>query len=146
MIKVYIDMDGVLADFDGACTEPLDKNGDHPEMFREGFFRNLEVMDGAEWAIEELLRMKHLDVMVATKPTTKTDYCASEKIAWLREHFPELVRKINIVTNKLNLKGHYLIDDDLRWKDFDGYFIHFDKESSHAQWMAIVQFFMNQCV
>lgn len=144
-MKIYVDMDGVLANFDAACIEPRDENGDPPEMFREGFFRNLQVMPGAQWAIGELLKMPGLDIQIATKPTTKTDWCASEKIGWLREHFPPLIRKINIVTDKLNLMGDYLIDDDLRWIGFQGHMIHFDRLRPEATWKTIVKHFESKC-
>lgn len=140
IFKIGIDMDGVLADFDGACSEPRDENGDPPEMFRVGFYRNLRVLPGARWAITELLKLPELDLNIATKPTTKTDYCASEKIGWLREHFPELVRKTHIVTDKLNLKFNFLIDDDRRWEAFPG-FIHFNRHSPVSEWVSLVMMF-----
>jgi hypothetical protein len=139
-MKVYIDMDGVLADFDGSCKERRDLNGDPPEMFREGFFRNLKPMPGAKWAIKILLQWQELDLQIATKPTTKTDYCASEKIGWLREHFPELVRKVNIVHDKLNLTGDFLIDDDHRWMGHSG-FIFFRRDNPANEWFSLVTMF-----
>jgi 5'(3')-deoxyribonucleotidase len=46
-----------------------------------------------------------------------------------------------IVADKNLLKGDYLIDDDLRWKDFTGKFLHFDNTKPAEEWARIVEFF-----
>lgn len=132
---VLCDMDGVLADFDGAVTTPGD---DPPEMFVPGFFRNLKPMPGAIEGIRALIANPKLKVYIATKHTTKTDNSPSEKVAWIREHLPELLKKMFIVTDKLMLRGDYLIDDDKRWKDFKGEFIWFDKTNPEKEWKRVV--------
>jgi 5'-nucleotidase len=134
---LYLDMDGVLADFDGAVTAHIHNP---PEMFLPGFFRNLKVMPGAKEGVKALLDNPKLKAYIGTKHTTKTDYSPSEKVGWVREHFPELIRRMCIVTDKNLLRGDYLIDDDLRWKDFQGEFIHFDKTKPEEEWKRIVEY------
>ena len=135
---VFLDMDGVLADFDGAISVHMQ---DPPEMFEPGFFRNLKVMPGAKEGVQALLDNPRLKVYIGTKHTTKTDHSPSEKVAWVREHFPSLLKKMFIVTDKHLLRGDFLIDDDLRWKKFPGKFIHFDKTNPESEWKRIVQYF-----
>ena len=133
---VFVDMDGVLADFDGAIAVHI---LDPPEMFIPGFFRNLKVMPGAKEGVQALLDNPKLKVYIGTKHTTKTDHSPSEKVGWIREHFPMLVKKMCIVTDKNLLRGDYLIDDDLRWKDFQGEFIHFDRTRPEEEWRRVVE-------
>lgn len=132
---VFLDMDGVLADFDGSVSVHIQ---DPPEMFISGFFRNLKVLPGAKEGVQALLNHPKLKVYIGTKHTTKTDYSPSEKVGWVREHFPELLKRMCIVTDKNLLKGDYLIDDDTRWKTFDGEFIHFDKNRPEEEWKRVV--------
>jgi 5'(3')-deoxyribonucleotidase len=109
-------------------------------MFVPGFFRNLKVMPGSKEGIEALLDNPKLRVYIGTKHTTKTDYSPSEKCGWVREHFPKLLKKMFIVTDKNLLRGDYLIDDDKRWQDFEGEFIHFDKTKPEEEWKRIVEY------
>lgn len=134
---IFVDMDGVLADFDGSVAVHIQ---DPPEMFVPGFFRNLKVMPGAKEGVQALIDNPKLKVYIGTKHTTKTDYSPSEKVAWVREHFPQLLKKMFIVTDKHLLKGDYLIDDDLRWRNFPGEFIHFDKTNSAKEWERVVEY------
>jgi 5'(3')-deoxyribonucleotidase len=137
---VFVDMDGVLADFDGSIEKHV---LDPPEMFVPGFFRNLKVMPGAKEGVKALLNNPKIKVYIGTKHTTKTDYSPSEKVGWVREHFPELIKRMFIVTDKHLLKGDYLIDDDLRWKHFPGEFIHFDKAKPEEEWKRVVDYFIS---
>ena len=142
---IYIDMDGVLANFKSGVGR-VDHERDPPEMFKEGFFRNLPVMPGAKEAVAALMRMKHFDVYIATKPTTKTLFCPTEKFQWLQEHFPALVKKVFLVCDKGHLNGDYLIDDDFdQWGDrFKGEFLHFEESNPEECWKELVQFFKEE--
>ena len=138
---VFIDLDGVCADFDGAIAVHIK---DPPEMFEPVFFRNLKVLPGAKEGVQALLDNPRLEVYIGTKHTTKTDYSPSEKVGWVREHFPELVKRMCIVTDKNLLRGDYLIDDDRRWETFPGKFIHFDRTRSEEEWKRIVEYLKNK--
>jgi hypothetical protein len=143
---VFLDMDGPLFDFrKGVGRDPYEQ--DPPEMFALEFFRNLPVQSGARWAVSELLACDYLDVYIATKPTTKTLHirngkgyypCHSEKVGAIAEHFPELLKKMFIVPDKLLLRGDFLIDDDKRWEKFPGMFIHFDERDPERSWKHAV--------
>lgn len=131
-------MDGVLADFEGSVKTP---GWDPPEMFEPGFYRNLKVFPNAKWAIAQLLMIPGLNIHIVTKHTTKVDHCASEKIGWIREHFPMLLRHMTITTDKTKFIGDYLIDDDRRWIGFKGRFLHFDKTKPEEEWVRLVHYF-----
>lgn len=141
----FLDMDGVLTDFDGYMRhlrgcEYIPEN-DPPEMFRGGFFRNLPPMPGAIQAVSDLERLG-VRLYIATKPTTKNLYCASEKMLWVERFLPTLLKRMLIVCDKGLLRGDYLIDDDHedRWRhSFQGEFIKFDPMHPQVSWRAAVE-------
>jgi 5'(3')-deoxyribonucleotidase len=137
---VYLDMDGPLADFDKAIGEERNENGDPPEMFKKGFFRNLEVTPYAKMGVSLLLDCEDIDLYIASKPSTKNLYSATEKYEWIDEHFPELLKKVFLTCDKGKLIGDYLIDDDAdRWKrKFKGEFIQFYPAAPLTSWYNIV--------
>lgn len=137
-IIVFLDMDGVLADFDGAITSGV--TNDPPEMFEAGFFRKLKVHEGAKDAVEALLANPNLRVYIGSKPTYKNPLCATEKFQWIIEHFPALKKRIVLACNKELLQGDVLVDDDFeRWAHkFHGHFIHFDRTNPKKSWEAVV--------
>lgn len=143
---VFIDMDGVLANFDQQIYEmrraPGPYESDPPEMCRPGFFRSLPVMPGAVEAIEQLWKLdeKKAKFYIASKHTTKNAYCAAEKLMWVEYHFPMLFKRVFLACDKKLLRGDYLIDDDKkRWGDFPGEFVHFQREVPVLSWKMIVQ-------
>jgi 5'(3')-deoxyribonucleotidase len=139
---VFIDMDGVLADFDAAISVRIQ---DPPEMFIPGFYKSLKVMVGAHEGIAQLLAMDHLDVYIGSKPTTGNFHSTIEKYQWIACHFPRLVKKIVLVCDKSLLRGDFLVDDDKdRWGDkFVGTFIHFDRYNSESAWQQVVSTLKN---
>lgn len=134
---LFLDMDGVLADFDGAITSGVE--WDPPEMFEPGFFRNLKVMPGALEAVTKIMEDGRYKVYIGSKPTSKNTLCATEKMDWIAEHFPKLLSKMVLVCDKSLLRGDILIDDDLkRWGHvFVGNFIHFDRFNAESSWQKI---------
>jgi len=135
-ITVYLDMDGVLADFDAGVGRTYEYKSDPPEMLAKGFFRNLPVMPGAKEAVAVLQENPMVDLYIATKPTTKNLHCATEKYEWVAEHFPSLLKKIFMVCDKGHLNGDFLIDDDFKeWGDrFQGNFIYFERNAPLSSW------------
>ncbi len=138
---VFIDMDGVIADFDKAA--PHREDIDPPEMYIPNFYINLEVMPGADEGIATLLSLPKLDVYIGTKGSTGALYNFTEKAQWISMYFPRLLKKLNIVCDKSLLRGDFLIDDmPSLWKHkFQGEFITFDKNNPEKSWKEIAQYF-----
>lgn len=140
---VYIDMDGVLADFWGGVGRPKARPDETspPEMFNPGFFLNLPVNPGAREAVTELLKRDYLDLYIATLHSYKNPYSASEKIQWISIHFPELINKMFLTCDKGHLNGDYLIDDDrAKWgHKFKGTFIHMQEHNPEESWKYAVE-------
>jgi 5'(3')-deoxyribonucleotidase len=133
-IKLFIDMDCVIADF---CKSPMFKKGDRiknspPQMFEQFFFETLPPVDGALSAVRELLQTEKYDIHILTQPVKETHYSYSEKAAWVAKWFPELSGKLTLTQNKELLAGpdRILIDDSVekwksKWESNGGTFIHF---------------------
>src|ERR1044071_3029607 len=110
MNRVFLDKDGVLADFD-ALRELLDMTGE--EMKRlPGIFSLLRPIPGAIEGVRSLIGMGY-DVWVATKPPTGVAHAYADKARWVLDNLPELSRKIIITHDKgmLGDEGDYLVDD-----------------------------------
>lgn len=142
-VTVYIDMDGVIADFDKAMKE-RGLTGNDLKMLR-GTYRELEVADGAREGITALIDMG-FDLHIATKIPDNNPYAATEKLLWLREHFPELAVNVTITPNKgqLGTVDDYLIDDrphKANIVNFQGTCLHFGPEGKYQNWKTVIEYF-----
>lgn len=140
--RIYLDMDGVIADFEASC-KLLDV---HPQRGKllPGIYRSLPVIPGAVEGVNELLRLGFF-VMCLTKIPSKNPGSASEKILWLNEHFPVLKDYIIITPDKgcAGTNRDYLVDDHPEWANasaFPGTIIHFGTES-YKNWDQLIMSF-----
>lgn len=138
--KIFlVDMDGVVADFEGGFITawqqkypgrpyvPLGERktfkltDDYPlEMVEDvkkvyctpGFFGNLPVIPGAVEAIQEMHNCGH-EIFFCTSPLSSWENCVGEKHAWIEHTFGrEWVRKIILTKDKTLINGDLLIDDN----------------------------------
>ena len=125
-LTIFIDMDGVLANFDKAKQS-------HPDFEKKGFrpdltldFSKFEPMPGALEAVRDLIEMGH-DLFIATTPPWNHPDAWGQKRHWIEEHLPQLKRKMFLTHRKDLLIGDVLIDDSTYrgQRDFKGTFIHF---------------------
>ena len=108
--KVFVDMDGVVADFD-KLRNTLQLSGEQIKQM-PGAFSQLEPVTGAIAGIRALIGRGY-DVWIASKPPTGIPQAYADKAQWILMHLPELKRKI-ILTHDKGLLGttlDFLIDD-----------------------------------
>lgn len=137
---LFIDMDGVIADFDKAvrCIEPTlcTKEGKSYEEraamvdkvceSNPLIFHFLEPIDGAIEAVNKLFDL--YEVYFLSTPMWNVPDSFTGKRIWLEKHFGEAAKKRLILTHRKDLCiGDYLIDDRLRHgvTEFKGMHIHF---------------------
>ena len=132
--SIAIDMDGVIADtitnfilwyekefgikvdkrvFEGKPEiEGLPDNAVRKFIYTPGFFRSIPVMDGAQEAVEELMKTYEIYIVSAAMEFPQSLF---EKHEWLKEHFPSITWK-NIIFcgDKSIINTDYMIDDHVR--------------------------------
>lgn len=110
MSRVFIDMDGVIVDFD-AYKKHHGLTGDEVKR-RVGAYLNMPAIPGAISAVRSLIGMG-FEVWLATKPPTGVAHAYSDKAAWVFENLPELKRRIIITHDKglLGCPADFLCDD-----------------------------------
>ncbi|XP_007526284.2 5'(3')-deoxyribonucleotidase, mitochondrial [Erinaceus europaeus] len=116
-LRVLVDMDGVLADFEGGFLRKF--RARFPELpfvaleerrgfwlseqygrlrpglsekaisiwESENFFLDLEPLPGAVEAVKEMANLKNTEVFICTSPIKMYKYCPYEKYAWVEKHF-----------------------------------------------------------
>lgn len=76
-----------------------------------GFYRNLAPVPGAAQALNEMLEAG-IEVFLASTPSLDNPTCASDKLAWLDEHYGREITKRTILTqDKTLVVGDALVDD-----------------------------------
>ena len=138
---IYVDMDGVISNFDKAAKEEAVKAGveklTRPDLKVD--FRNLELIPGAQNALLKL--NQDFDIFIATTPPWTRPKVWGEKREWIGEHFPWLKRKMVLTHRKDLLIGDILIDDS-RWRgqpDFKGEWFWFNKDWDTKNWDACLE-------
>jgi 5'-nucleotidase len=137
-MRILIDMDGVIADFDGEFLQRWRER--HPEKFyipmeertafyvkdqypeelkplvskillEPGFFRDMMPIVGGREALLEMEAMG-LEVFICTSPLSTYTNCVLEKYEWVEKVLgADWVRRIILTKDKTLIKGDYLIDD-----------------------------------
>src|SRR3989344_7421662 len=137
-MRVLIDMDGVIADFEKGFLDnwrkkypdkisiPLEQRTTfHAEeqyptelkklaraIYEEkGFFLSLQPISGGIEAIKEM-NNSSIDIFICTSPISKYQHCVPEKYEWIDKHLgQDWVKKIVITKDKTIVDGNFLIDD-----------------------------------
>ncbi|XP_014807939.1 PREDICTED: 5'(3')-deoxyribonucleotidase, cytosolic type isoform X2 [Calidris pugnax] len=128
-LRVLVDMDGVLADFEGAVlrrfvsrfpgeprVELADRRGFSEKVASiyesPGFFLELDPIPGALEAMQEMIRMQNTEVFICTSPLRKYEHCIVEKYKWVEKHLgPEFVDRIILTRDKTVVSADLLFDD-----------------------------------
>lgn len=142
---IYIDLDGVIADFDKArwehplCNQTPFKG--RPDRI-PNIYRDLEPIEGALDAVNQLLDNELLDIYIlSTAPWDNPDAWTHKRL-WVEKYFGKKIRKRLILCHHKHLLiGDYLIDDR-RFNgasEFTGQWIHFGSEE-YPNWKVVLEF------
>ena len=137
-MRIYIDMDGVIADFKQGQEYQGYKLSKRPDLVVN--YRTLPVMEGAIKAVAKL-NADHEIFIASTPPWTRPEVWGHKR-EWLEEHFPYLKRKLILTHRKDLLIGDVLIDDT-RFRgqpDFQGNWFWFNKDWSNRNWNACLEY------
>lgn len=143
---IYIDLDGVVADFDKEKKEhPLGNITPYigrPDKL-PGVYENLDSIEGSVESVGKLLNHLEFDVyFLSTAPWDNPEAWMHKRL-WISKHFDEkLIRKRLILCHHKQLMiGDYLIDDR-RFNgasEFKGKWIHFGSET-FPDWKSVLTF------
>ena len=112
---IYIDLDGVVADFDkGRITHPLSNITPcigRPDRL-PGIYENLEPIKNAIQSVTKLLQHESFDVYFLSTPPWDNPEAWTHKRLWIEKYFGKAVRHRLILTARKDLNiGDFLIDD-----------------------------------
>jgi hypothetical protein len=137
-MQLFLDCDGVLADFDMAATELLgmpprqfEKRHGLPEFWKRlarhsDFYGSLPLMPDAMVLFDAV---RHLDPIILTG-LPRGDWAAPQKLRWAAEHFPgtRIITCLAADKRRHAREGDILVDDTLRyrklWTGAGGIFVH----------------------
>jgi 5'(3')-deoxyribonucleotidase len=139
---IYIDMDGVVANFPKKWEAMYGKKIDlyHIPPTPPGFYKDLELMPGSYIAVEFL--SKYFDVYFLSTAEWDNVSSWSDKRIWIEEKFGKLAYKRLILSHNKSLYiGKYLIDDRAIESNlqFTGKFIHFGS-AEFPYWASVIDF------
>jgi 5'(3')-deoxyribonucleotidase len=139
--KIFVDMDGVIVDFEG-FMKVHDLTAAEVKPMPDAYLR-MKPIPGAIDGVRQLIKLG-FDVWIATKPPTGVAHAYAEKAQWIFNYLPELERKI-IMTHDKGLLGDsfdILLDDRLHranCADFDGHLFAVN-QNNDQKWPAILNY------
>ena len=147
MKLLYIDLDGVIADFISAMNaHPLRNESPYnkdPDTI-PGLFRNLKPIESAISSVEKLLQSQKYEVYFLSTAPWDNPSAWIDKRLWLEEQFGEKINRKLIITHRKDLvKGDILIDDrpNNGAKDFEGELIKFGS-TEYPNWNAVLDYLL----
>ena len=145
--RVYVDMDGVLVDFQsGLDLQPENIKKEYEGRFDEipGLFAEMKPMPGAIEAMHTL--QEHFDLYILSTAPWKNPSAWSDKVKWVTRYLDDVFHKRMVITHCKNLcKGDYLIDDRGKngTSEFEGEWIPFGNDQ-FPDWESVVNYLLSQ--
>ena len=157
MKVLYIDMDGVVANFDKTfkLRDPTLDTNDGPNyeersarvykiaLKEPNIFLEFEPIEGSIEAINKLFN--HFNIYFLSTPMWDLPTSFTDKRLWLEKYFGEKVKDRLILTKRKDLNiGDYLIDDTTRngVDKFTGEHLHFGTKD-YPDWDSILKKLIN---
>ena len=141
---LYIDMDGVLVDFEsGLARVPAEVQFEYGENQDRipGIFSLMDPMPGALEAYEELCGL--FDTFILSTAPWENSSAWIDKLLWAKRYLGELCTKRLILTHRKDLnRGDFLVDDRPnrgRAEEFQGEVIHFGSDR-FPDWEAVLPY------
>jgi len=139
---VYVDMDGVVANFVKKWERIYGRKIDpyHIPPTPSGFYRDLELLPGAREGVKMLMRKFNVYFLSTAEWDNPSSF--TDKRLWIEEKFGDSAyKKLILSPNKSLNIGHYLIDDRTvnGAKDFAGEFIHFGSPR-FPNWNEVIKY------
>jgi len=125
MITLYLDMDGVLADFNKAYTQ-YDPYKEDRKKFRSAvmeykIFEDLDFMPDTQQLLNHVAKLREIDVQILTSMGTHDPIQGAEakrqKIVWLNKH--NIPYKLNFSRSKLE-KSEWATPESILIDDSSG--------------------------
>ncbi len=150
---LYIDMDGVIADFYSAIKALDSRVGEdfsNPELVdaiceaNPRIFETLPPIKGAIDAVKSL--HPWFDIYFLSTPMWNVPESFTGKRIWIDTHFGSMAHKRLILTHRKDLnKGHFLVDDRIKngVDKFKGEHIHFG-QGFFTEWVTVYKYLMNK--
>jgi 5'(3')-deoxyribonucleotidase len=140
---IYVDMDGVLCDFDKRHEELMSKGINQFQAFNHAFaFKDLDPMPGAIEAWQSL--QEKYDTYILSTAMWSNTYAWTDKRIWVQKYLGKSANKKLILShNKGLLRGDFLIDDRIAngVADFEGEHIHFGTEK-FPTWKQVLDYLL----
>ena len=138
---VYVDMDGVLVDFESGIKSLTENELQTYEKRLDevpGIFSKMKPIEGAIESFQKL--SKHYNVYILSTAPWENPTALNDKLAWVKSHIGELAHKRVIFSHNKHLNmGDFLIDDRTANGacNFTGTHIHFGTEK-FPNWESVL--------
>ena len=143
---LYIDMDGVIVDFDSgiqALSELEKKEFEGRYAKCPNIFSKMVPIDTALESVFELSKL--FDVYILSSPSWGNASAWSDKYEWIIKYLPFMERRLILSSQKHLNRGEYIIDDRIHngVSEFQGEHIHFGTDT-FPDWETVVNYLKKQ--
>jgi 5'-nucleotidase len=155
---VYIDMDGVLVDFQKAIDDWFETHPHLKERYKDnpdhiqGLFRIAPPIEGAIEAVKKLHESGKYELFIATSAPWGNPQSNTDKRFWIEDYFGNIFHKRMFITHRKDLlMGDYLIDDRIKngAGEFSGELLRFgvdwendNKPNEYPNWDSILDYLL----